>query len=358
MRGFSHLLAVGATALLTALSASGAQAQESCGGFYTVQPGDSLTGIADRMYKNVSMWTSIHSNNIASIGPAANNIRTGQRLKLSCINGMPSGLPGGTPVTPAETATPDAPAKPTPRQTGTSLRVLAGDGYPPFTDRAEPAAGMMTEVVERALAASDGDAHRVFWINDRAAHLDPMLAEGMADLAFPWVRPACDGSGACADYLYSDPMFEMLVLLFANRDSGLTFTTPADLAGLRLCRPSGLEFGGVEAADWLQGTEVTLLQPATAEACFDRLTTGAADVVALNEFTGRLLLAKMGLRDRVEVLGARPLSIEALHLVAHRGNPQAEALIARFNSGLSAIRASGAYAGIVETHLSRLWAGF
>ncbi|WP_417523596.1 LysM peptidoglycan-binding domain-containing protein [Marinovum sp.] len=352
MSSFSRLLAVGAMAFFSTFAAQSTRAQETCGGVYTVQPGDSLSDIADRMYQNAALWTAIHSNNAASIGAAANNIRTGQQLRLSCINGMPTGLPGGTPVTQADTPTPDT-AKPAPTTPGPTLRLLAGDGYPPFTDRAEPAAGMMTEVVERALAASEGADHRIFWINDRAAHLDPMLSTDMADLAFPWIRPACDGTGACAEYLYSDPMFEMLVLIFANSDSGLTFATPADLAGLRLCRPRG--FGAV---DWLEGTEMTLVQPASAEACFDQLTTGAADVVALNEFTGRLLIAQMGLRDRVEVLGARPLSIETLHLVAHRGNPQAEALIARFNSGLAEIRASGAYTTIIEAHLSRLWAGF
>ena len=44
-------------------------AAQTCGGIYRVQPGDSLSVIADRLYKNAGMWTAIHNRNIAAIGP-------------------------------------------------------------------------------------------------------------------------------------------------------------------------------------------------------------------------------------------------------------------------------------------------
>lgn len=370
MGGTSMFRAAATAAFVTMAAVGQGQAQETCGGLYTVRPGDSLSAIADRMYQNAGMWSAIHTNNIQSIGPKANNIRVGQKLRLSCINGLPTGLPGGQPV--AEAARAPIPAagvtQATPRTRATrrrgaevTVRILAGDGYPPFSDRLLHSSGMMSDVVNRAYAASDmAGQHKFFWVNDRAAHLDPMLANGMADVAFPWIKPACENGGTCADFIYSDPMFEMLVLLFTRRGSDLSFNGGADLAGHRLCRPKGLQLDALKGSDgdWLRNNRVTVMQPATAQECFARLVRGETDYVALNEFTGRMVVKDMGLRDEVEILAARPMSIESLHVVAHRSNPDAEALIAHFNQGLAEIRESGEYQATVDSHLSSIWAGF
>ncbi|TNF20698.1 MAG: transporter substrate-binding domain-containing protein [Rhodobacteraceae bacterium] len=365
MRRKAVVRAVSAAVFLALASVGPGQAQETCGGVYTVRPGDSLTGIADRLYRNAGMWREIHSSNLPSIGPDRNNIRTGQRLQIACIDGLPTGLPGGKQV--PKTAERTAPPRPESRPSsiaetgGTALvRILAGDGYPPFSDRMLPEDGMMSAIVDRAFAAAEmGRPHRILWVNDRAAHLDPMLASGMADVAFPWTKPACDGAGACADFLYSDPMFEMLEVLFGRKDAGLTFDSAADLGGRRLCRPDGLPLEALNGPEpgWLDKIEVTVLSPVTVQACFERLIRGEADFVVLNEFTGRKVLADMGLVGEVEVLDARPVSIESLHLVAHRANPHAAELIATFNQGLSKMRESGAFDATVDAHLASFWAG-
>ena len=77
------------------LSAQSAAA-ETCGGYYSVQSGDSLSLIADRLYKDVGTWSTIHSQNIDAIGPKPNAIRVGMKLRMPCINGLPTGLEGGT----------------------------------------------------------------------------------------------------------------------------------------------------------------------------------------------------------------------------------------------------------------------
>lgn len=365
--------AAGIAAVITTTFAGATWAQETCGGLYKVKPGDSLSAIADRLYKNAGMWSTIHSNNFEAIGPKANNLRVGQTLRLNCVNGLPTGLPGGTAIT-AQAAKPEA--KPAAvvqkaraqaarkRGAGVQLRILAGDGYPPFADRLLLNSGMMSDLVNRAYAAAEiGGQHKFYWVNDRSAHLDPMLSENMVDVAYPWIKPNCaDGAtdAACTDYVYSDPMFEMLVLLFTRKGSGLTFDSAQDLAGHRLCRPQGLQLEALKGsdADWLRNNRVTVMQPATAEECFARLVRGETDFVALNEFTGRTVLNDMKLRDQVEILGARPMSIESLHVVAHRSNPRAEEVIAQFNAGLKDIQQSGEYQKAVETHLSSIWAGF
>ncbi|MGY3437339.1 MULTISPECIES: LysM peptidoglycan-binding domain-containing protein [unclassified Marinovum] len=364
MGKISLVRAIAATAVT--LIASMAQAQDGCGGQYTVQPGDSLSGIADRIYKDAAMWSSIHANNIASIGVEASNIRAGQRLSLRCINGMPTGVAGVVPTRSAAQSTKEpirtrAAANEPPRQANMTIRVLAGDGYQPFSDRALRNSGMLSEVVDRALSASGtGETHKFVWINDRSAHLDPMLSEGMSELAFPWIKPTCAGAEACDDLIYSEPMFEMLVMLYTRVGADLPYESEADLADRRVCRPKGLQIEALESAgaDWLSGKRATVRQPATAEDCFALLVQGETDFVVLNEFTAGLVLADMGLRDQVEAASARPLAIASLHAVAHRTNPRAQQVISQFDQGLASIKASGDFQRIIDAHLSTIWAGF
>ncbi len=354
-----------------------ASAQETCGGFYTVQRGDSLSLIADRHYKDVSQWTVIYRSNIDKI-PSPDSIRVGQEYRLPCIDGLPVGLPGGKPVandTPEVVARASAPLLSVPqepedrsaqaraRTEGVDVRLLAGDDFKPFTNRLQMNSGLISNIVNRAFVAQDSvGLHKFYWVNDRAVHLDPMLSEGMADLAFPWKKPDCDGDAAglpiCTDYVYSDTMFEMLVVLFTAKGSGVTYSGEGDLPGMRVCSPLGhnsARFG--QGVGYLTRVGARLQQPQSSEECFERLVSGSVDAVAMNEFTGRVVLKDMGLSDRVELQLSRPLAIEGLHVVAHRSNPRADEMIAAFNDGLAEMRETGEYLDVIDRHMSSIWAG-
>ena len=86
------------------------------------------------------------------------------------------------------------------------------------------------------------------------------------------------------------------------------------------------------------------------------LEDGRVDAVALNEFTGRTAIKDLGLEDRVEIVQTRPLSIEGLHVLVNKAHPNGEALLALINSGLAAIKDSGEYQSIIDTHMSMIWA--
>ncbi|MCC1494792.1 transporter substrate-binding domain-containing protein [Cognatishimia sp. F0-27] len=359
------------------------QAQQDCGGYYTVKRGDTLSLIADRLYQNAARWTVIYRSN-AEIIASPDSIRVGQTYRMPCIEGLPVGLGGTgapTPVVreavapaprPAAPAVVPAPADEAVTRTasilsappqGMRVRLLAADDFRPFTNRLLMSSGLITDIVNRALVASDGIAeHEFFWVNDRRAHLDPMLSEGMADLAFPWRKPDCDAqstAAVCTDYLYSEQMFEMLVVLFTAKDRPITYRAPTDLAGLRVCAPLGHDtqarYG--QGADYLARAGARLQQPERAEDCFNRLHDGVVDAVAMNEFTGRVVLKDMGLSDAVSLQLGRPLAIEGLHAVAHRSNPNAEEMIAAFDRGLARIRQSGEYLTVLDQHMSSIWEG-
>ncbi len=366
--------AIALAASLWAASMGTAQAQETCGGVYKVKGGDSLSLIADYLYKDVSQWTVIYRNNIDKI-TSPDSIRVGHEYRIPCIDGMPRGLKGGKPLQTAALVAPAASSATSAdslrdrqraaqrRQEGVDLKLLAGDDFRPFTNRLQLNSGLITDLVNRVVVSSNAfGKHKFYWVNDRSVHLDPMLSEGMVDLAFPWRKPDCEAAAntpLCTDYVYSDPMFEMLVVLFTKKGGGVTYRSETDLKGMRVCSPLGHEAATRrgQGAGFLTRAGARLQSPQTAEDCFNRLIEGTTDAVAMNEFTGRIVSKDMGVSDQVELQLSRPLAIEGLHAVAHRSNPRAQEIIAKFNGGLRDMRDGGEYLSVIDKHMSSIWAG-
>ncbi|WP_299292428.1 transporter substrate-binding domain-containing protein [uncultured Tateyamaria sp.] len=355
-----------AFAALTASAVSAAA--QSCGGVYTVSAGDSLSAIADRHYKNVSAWTEVHRNNLSVIGENPNALRIGMKLRLGCIDGLPQGLEGGLPVVtetavaPASTPAP-APSAPRRKLEQTINIVTAGD-FAPFTDQTLENEGLITDVVNTAMGQSaSSEAYRVHWVNDWSSHLDPLMSTAMMDMAFPWYKPDCEGSPdnyRCTNFHFSDPMFEMLILLFVDKTRPIPFAQDSDIEGRTLCRPAGYFTHDLDRADrrWITDGKITLEQPSTVRACFEMLVAGEVDAVAMNEFTGRAAIKSLDLKDQVEVVQGRPVSIEGLHVLVHKEHPEADALLATINGGLDVIKASGAYQQVIDRHMTKIWSDF
>lgn len=347
---------------------AGSVAAETCGGTYQVKRGESLSLIADRLYKNASRWTAIHTNNIQAIGEDPNAIVVGQRLRLTCIDGLPTGLADGRPVEAAAQATASAETQVVARAPRRALEatinlVTAGD-FAPFTDQSLPGEGLLSEVVHAAMQQSPAsDAYRVHWVHDWSSHLDPLMTSAMMDMAFPWYKPDCAGDPSqyrCENFHFSKPMFEMLILLFVNTDRPIPFSSDSDMHGRTLCRPAGYFTHDLDRAGrrWISDGLVKLEQPRTVKDCFDMLVAGTVDGVALNEFTGRAAVKELALEGQVDVVQGRPISIEGLHVLVHKTHPDAEALLAMINDGMGAIQANGQYQTIVDAHMSRIWSEF
>lgn len=345
---------------------SGAASAQTCGGIYTIKSGDSLSLIADRLYKNAGMWTAIHQNNVGLIGADPNRIRVGQKLNLTCINGLPTGLEGGrVQAASAEPTTPRAaPTQAVVRAQTRGIRFLTADDYAPFTSRDLPGDGLITEIVKTAMDANPENAkYKIYWVNDWAAHLDPLLADHLLDMGFPWFKPNCaeaTDNWRCQNLIFSDPMFEALTLLFYAKDRPITFAKDSDMHGKTLCRPSGyftFDFDQ-DGRNWLKDGKITLKQPQAVKDCFEMLMSGEVDAVAINEFTGRAKIKEMGLKDKVEAVATRPLSITGHHVVIHKDHPQAKELIALVNAGLAAAKKSGAYQKVLDSHMTRIWEDF
>jgi polar amino acid transport system substrate-binding protein len=340
---------------------------ETCGGSYDVRPGDSLSGIADRLYRDAGKWTAIQSANADAIGQNPNNIRVGMRLRLRCIDGLPQGLPDGQPLEAAQaSARAAAPLQVAPGNAATrrKINVLTGSDFAPFTDKALPGGGMLAEVVQAAMeAANPEQGFAIHWVDDWASHHEPLLSNALLDIGFPWFIPDCASDPEtyrCANLDFSDSMFEVLMLLFVDMERPLSFYQDGDLAGARLCRPSGYStyIFDQNGRNWLKNGTITLERAGSPSECFRLLTEGKVDGVVLNEFLGRRKIKELELGGTVRVAEGQPISVDGNHMVAHKSHPDGRAFLQVFEEGLAKIKANGTYQRIVDAHMTRVWAEF
>ena len=181
----------------------------------------------------------------------------------------------------------------------------------------------------------------------------------MLDMGFPWLQPDCKKNPdnfRCANFHFSDPMFEMLVLLFIDTSRPLRFREDADIIGKTLCRPKGYYTHDLDkdGRNWLADGKIKLEQPVSVADFFEMLTAGQVDGVTLNEFLGWTKVKDLGLKGAVEPL-KRPLSIEGLHVIISKKHWRGTTHLYRFNGGLQELKKSKRYDVIVSKHLGIFW---
>lgn len=240
------------------------------------------------------------------------------------------------------------------------IDLLTGPDNPPFTDPGWEGQGLMTELVTAAFeGAPDPVSLSISWNGDWSRQLFPILDGLDHDMGFPWMRPDCAGEPSnpvCAGFHFSDPVLDVVVLLFSRAEAPVPFDSDEDLLGRTLCLPSGFSTGPLDrdGRGWARDGKVKLRQPATAADCFELLMAGEVDGAVLNEFLGVQLMFAMGLTDRI-VPSSRPISVEGLHVVISKKHWRGTTHLYRFNAGLAALRSSARYDEIVARHLTLFW---
>ena len=368
--GFRHLrralavLAVMAAVMATVVGgAPAARAQEPipCGTLYTVAPGDTLHSIAVRAYGDGNNYLSIFEAN-REILPSATQIEVGDELLIPCLDGSgpqtrSAVLPSGS----ANAATAGTGgASPEPVAGEAEIDLLTGPGFAPFADPALPEGGMATELVRLALErAAPGRGYRIAVAEDWGAHLD-LLADGTFDLGFPWYRPDCDLADRlsdsmqrrCADFAFSEPLFEVAVAWYARAGDPLAEAAgPDDLVGGRICRPATYFTFDLTQAGLTQ-PETTLVFPPNAEECFVLLEAGVVDAVTLARPVADSEITRLGLTGRVAAIEALA-STQTLHVIAAEARPEAVAFLGLIDTGLAALKESGRWFEVVSRHLGQ-----
>jgi polar amino acid transport system substrate-binding protein len=345
---------------------------QTCGSDYVVKEGESLADISARVYGTPQQWPLILYANQDRMGAGASMVTPGLSIRLPCVGSQPPAGKTGTPPPPSAPQA-DAPSPGGAIELSPLVRhidFLTADGYPPFTDRSLPNGGMMAHLVtasmDRIKEKSAGKFdYTMSWINDWAAHLNPLLITKTFDGGFPWVKPDCtkpadlsqDARYRCQKFLFSDPLYEVFTVLFVKRDSAITFAKEDEIVGKTLCQPAGastyeLDKGG---RNWVKDNKVLLLRPQTIEECFKLLELGDVHAVATSDLTGKAIIEALGWEGRIKQL-QRPLGIGTFHVTVAKNHPQAATVLYYINSSLAKLRESGEYDKIVDSHLSRYWA--
>ncbi len=359
---FARIFIFGCPAVL--LPGTAALAPEACS-TSTVKVGDNLRFIARAAYGDADKYRLIYEANVSIIGEKADLIEIGTALMIPCD---PASTETAAVAAPAEAAVTEAvtPVAATPdpapaAETEKPISFVTGNGYAPFADEMLPGGGMMTQLVEMSVFRADPSIpYTLTFINDWQAHIDALLPSGAYDLSFPWVRPNCESPETlspgdqvrCADFVFSGPFYEIVDGFFAMRDSGLgSVTQYADFAGKRICRPEGYTTGVLDAVGLTVPT-ITLTRPVEATDCFQALAAGEVDLVSIDAEVGDAAAAKLGLTAQIEQ-NPHLTTLLSLHIIAHRSNQRAVAMISQLDAGLIEMYQSGEWYEIVSSALSQ-----
>ena len=378
---------LGCTAAL--LSGGAVQAQEACT-TYTVVAGDNLRFIARKAYGDADLYRVIYQANVAVIGAKADLIEIGSQLVLPCdpaaalgsaaaepatATGLitevidPASVPTeATPALPVVSTSPGTTAEPAAAESAPAapvamprIRIVTGNGYAPFADETLPGGGMFTQLVEMAVFRADPSIpYNLTFISDWQAHIDALLPSQAYDLSYPWVKPDCDGAAMlspgdqqrCDDFVFSAPFYEIVDGFFAASSSELVASISfADFEGKRICRPDGYTTGVLDAVG-LSVPKIELMRPLEVSACFEALAAGKVDLVAIDAEVGDSAIARLGLVGKFSQ-NPHLFTLQSLHVIAHKSNPTAVAMIAQLDEGLIEMYESGEWYDIVSTALSQ-----
>lgn len=328
------------------------QAQEpTCDQDYIVRSGDSLSRISRVAFGDANYWPLIYYTNSEVIGEDPSILAIGAPLRMPpCPNEANTG----------NTVTDDAAEVSQSSRPANTIEILTGSDYSPFTDHELDQGGMLTELVTSVLSTGKGNqAHVIDWVDDWDAHIDPLLRHRKYDMGFPWFKPDCtqpdnlpeDDRLRC-EFLFSEPLFDLLIVLFKRVEDTSPLTSDTDLHGKRLCRPSGYFTFDLAARGLVPGGTIELDRPQSVDECFHRLIDGQVDFVTLNQLTGQEALNQLDYSDYVTV-SEDLADVLSLHLITHKTHPNASILMHHFNRGLKEVKSNGVYDELVSRHLAK-----
>lgn len=321
----------------------------TCGGTYTVRSGDSLSGIAARVYGDPKAFQFIFSANADTIGDNPSLIKVGNALNIPCIDSTTES------TAPQLTVERGVERLPFPNQR--QMRLMTGTDWAPFTNEDQEQGGMLVEMVNAALSKSDQKPeYKIDFVNDWGAHLSPMLTDIAYDFSIAWYQPNCDvvsrlgedSQFRCNNFDWADPIYEQIMGYYIRASDPIPQSYD-DLMGKTICRPAGYSLFFLEE-DNLKEPNITLAQPNAVVDCMNGLHDGSYDVVVLAPEVAEVAMAEIGVTDKT--VFAEPLSkVILISAVISKNHPQKEAMLAQFNSAMSQLKESGEWFQIVLRHL-------
>lgn len=220
------------------------------------------------------------------------------------------------------------------------LPLTTGNDYAPFVHSQLPGGGLAAEVVR---AAFDAQGQAVEVVSTSWQRAMEQAKEGKAAGTFPWFST----KERLADFLQSEPIYEIQEFAFAKPDSKLDFSKPAQLAGSTMCLPTGWA-APPSLADLVASGKVKRAEARDASFCLRMVQSGRADYFVTDAGQGRESMKSAGIGDDALVMSKAVLATRALHLMVPRNAANGNELVEQFNTGLRTLKKSGKYDQIVQ----------
>jgi len=223
------------------------------------------------------------------------------------------------------------------------LRMVSHE-FPPYVGKDLPQQGFYVALVRRVLAEQNLDLELHFQPPARA---HASVATGQFAAAFPMLRtPERE-----REFLDSEPLLLVRSYLFVRADSALTGL--ADLPGKRSCHLQ--DSNQPEPVQRLvESGSVKVERVAQMAQCFEMLTRGRVDFVALSDYGGWAAAQQATAGPAGFKRVGAPLSQGLLHLVWPRQDPRSAERAAAFNRALGELRRRGVVAQLERELLPSL----
>ena len=225
------------------------------------------------------------------------------------------------------------------------LRLVTGDDYAPFTGKALPAGGMLTQMVRAALQRSSIDSS-LDWQPWKRGYMKTL--RGDYDATFPYVHTPQREEV----FLYSEPLFVAEQHIFSRAGQVIEINDVRSMQGLRLCYPLGWQPPPI-IQQLLDDGQLRRHSPTGLNECARLLLMDRDDFFISDRRLGETALQLTGVPLEQFRRSDSAINSSTLHLIVPRSHPQAAVIIAQFNQGLAQLRASGDYQRLLERNLQQ-----
>ena len=346
---------VGALAALG--GARSALAQEACT-TYVVKKGDTLGAISNTAYGTYD-YQQIFNANRDLIATSSGQLAAGAELVLPCLDGRLRPDQELNSITERETQRFEE-TRVTTGVYAPPIRLVAGDGWFPFTDTRLEGGGILTRLGLVAFTRGGNDrTTKLDWVDDWGSHLEVLLPKHAFDLSIGWDGIDCskmdllspDMVRRCTELVLSDPVYEVVYGLYALPDNKFAQVNAfAGLVGARICRPDGWATADLEV-EGLSPPAVTYVQPVNSDDCVKALLDDKADVMSIEVESAVDSMERAKVTEKI-VQNPYLIHIASLHFATHVTNARGKEYLEMLNRGLSEMRDTGEWYDIVASTLA------
>lgn len=223
-----------------------------------------------------------------------------------------------------------------------NIQLVGSMGFPPFSGASLYNKGILTDIVGQVFTKMDRKVTTDFMTLNK---VKSATFVGTFTAAYPFVKSLNEE----ASFLFSEPLYQVLNVLFAKSDSKINFAKPKDLKGKKIGILQGYN---IDAIIKLTSNRVIKVVPcASILECFKLLKKGEVDLIACPQTVGLMLLKQNNdLKINDFKILDQTIGSTNLHLIIARQHPNSQSLINTFNSTFKQMQKKGIIEEIIDKH--------